>query len=118
MLLFPFLPLRILYGYLRKKAVAHIIGDNQISIISNNCIGADICKSLGLRYNGPTVNLQIFPEDYIKFCNNLSHYLNVEILECITFSSHQRQQIKKLYKRDVEDLDFPFGVCDDILGLV
>lgn len=104
------------YVHMKKRPVSHLLKNSPITIISNNCIGADICHSLGLRFNSPTVNLQIFPEDYIKFCKNLKHYLSWDILECSEFTPYQRQQIKKLYGgREAEELGFPFGICDDIL---
>lgn len=34
---------------------------------------------LGLRFNSPTVNLYIPFPDYIKFCQNLEHYLSLPI---------------------------------------
>ena len=45
------------------------------SIIANNCNGGVICHDLGLRFNSPTVNLYIPFPDYIRFCENLNHYL-------------------------------------------
>lgn len=106
---------RKIYMFIRKIHVSQKIKNNHISIISNNCIGADICHSLGLRFNSPTVNLQILPEDYIKFCSHLTHYLEADILECTEFTPNQRQMIKKEFCREAEELPFPFGVCDDIL---
>lgn len=100
---------------IRKKYVSQKVKNSNISIIANNCVGADICHSLGMRFNSPTVNLQILPQDYIKFCSDLTHYLNEDIRECTVFTPNQRQMIKKEYGREAEELRFPFGVCDDIL---
>lgn len=98
-----------------------VLRNRSVSIISNNCCGADICHTYGMRFNSPTVNLQILPCDFPKFCENLEHYLDSEIIE-ITHSSEflspvQKESIKLVYNgRNIEDLmEFPFGMCDDIL---
>ncbi|MDE6883519.1 MAG: DUF1919 domain-containing protein [Lachnospiraceae bacterium] len=100
---------------MRRIYVSRRIKGRNISIISNNCMGAEICHSLGMRFNSPTVNLQIMPEDYIRFCSNLVHYLKEDVQECNEFTRHQRQMIRKEFGREVEELSFPFGMCGDIL---
>lgn len=101
--------------YIRKCYIQRCLKNKDIAIISNNCIGADICHNLGLRFNSPTVNLQILPSDFVKFCSKLDYYLSVEVKECDVFSACQRELIMKEYGRNVEELNFPFGICDDIL---
>lgn len=99
-----------------KKTYANIvIKDKDVSIISNNCLGADICHSLGLRFNSPTVDMQILPADYIKFVSDLPYYLKQEVFECNKFLPWQNEQIYRTYSRRGEDLQFPIGVCGDIL---
>lgn len=110
-----FIALRKVYVCLRRVYVSQRIKGKNISIISNNCMGAEICHSLGMRFNSPTVNLQIMPEDYIRFCSDLTRYLKEDIQECTKFTPHQRQMIRKEFERDVEELSFPFGTCGDIL---
>lgn len=107
--------LRRMYVCMRRIYVSRRIKGRSISIISNNCMGAEICHSLGMRFNSPTVNLQIMPEDYIRFCSNLVHYLKEDVQECTEFTRHQRQMIRKEFDREVEELSFPFGMCGDIL---
>lgn len=53
----------------RRKLKSH-----NFSIISNTCVGGVISNSLGERFNSPTVNLIIFPDEFIVFCNNLKKY--------------------------------------------
>lgn len=48
--------------------------NHNFSIISNTCVGGVISNSLGERFNSPTVNLIIFPDEFIVFCNNLKKY--------------------------------------------
>ncbi len=80
------------------------------SIIANNCIGADISKKAGMRFNSPTVNLQILPGQYCDFLMNLDKYLKTEMVELKFFSKEQREAIRELYGRDPEALGFPFGI--------
>ena len=106
---------RKIYVCMRRLYVSQRTKRSNISIISNNCMGDEICHSLGMRFNSQTVNLQIMPEDYIRFCSNLTYYLKEDIQECTKFTPHQRQMIRKEFERDVEELLFPFGLCGDIL---
>ena len=55
-----------------------------ISIISSNCTGGILSHDLGLQFKSPTVNLFFRAEDFIKFCENLKYYLEIdEFVECI-----------------------------------
>lgn len=45
------------------------------TIIADNCNGGLIMHDMGMRFNTPTVNLFIMPGDYLKFLQNLPHYL-------------------------------------------
>lgn len=87
--------LRKVYVCMRRIYISQCIKGRNISIISNNCMGAEISHNLGMRFNSPIVNLQIMPEDYIRFCSNLIYYMSEDIQECVDFTQHQRQLIKK-----------------------
>ncbi len=67
------------------------------SIIASNCTGAFISHDLGLRFNAPTVNLFLYPDDFIKYVKNLEHYMKSKL----TF-------IKE------EGILYPIGLLDDI----
>ena len=82
------------------------------TLISNNCMAASIYQSLGLRYDSPTIWLQILPEQYVKFCANLEYYLRQPITKAELTDWH-KEKIKKLYWGKVHD--FPYGLCGDIL---
>lgn len=71
--------------------------NTSFSVISSNCNGAFILHDLGLRFNSPTVNLFLYPKDFIKFVKNLKHYINLEL-----------EFIKK------ENIEYPVGKLDDI----
>ena len=55
--------------------------NKNVSIISRNCIGGCIYHNLGLQFLSPTINLFFEPDDYIKFINNLKHYINCTPVE-------------------------------------
>lgn len=41
------------------------------SLMCNNCVGAMVAHDLGVQFNSPTVNLFIYPKDYLNFLENL-----------------------------------------------
>lgn len=104
------------------KRIGRIFLKNKdVAIIANNCCGADICHTYGLRFNSPTVNLQILPCDFSEFCANLEYYLKQEVVQIPNTSSElsevQQENIKKVFGgRTIEELaDIPFGKCGNII---
>lgn len=67
-----------------------------VSVFSSNCVGGIICHDLGLRFDSPTVNLFMYPADYLRFLSDLPHYLSVEL------------------KQVHEDGAYPIGMLDDV----
>ncbi len=59
--------------------------NTEFSIISNDCTGAIMFHDLGVRFNSPFVNLWLYPEDFIKYCENMEYYnsqeLNFDVFE-------------------------------------
>lgn len=49
--------------------------NNDVTIISSNCVGGVISHRLGLQFLSPTINLFLMPKDFIKFCSDLHHYI-------------------------------------------
>ena len=91
------------------------VKNKDISIISNNCIGANISGKLGLRFNSPTVNLQILPRQYVKFISNLDYYMGKDVVELVNPTEQQKKMIYELYGKTMDNLEFPFGIIDDIV---
>ena len=56
-----------------------ILKNTNFSVISSNCNGAFILHDLGQRFNSPTVNLFLFPKDFIKFVKNLKYYISLKL---------------------------------------
>ena len=71
----------------RKKvntAMRDRLHTDDVTIISANCNGGIVSHDLGLQFRSPTVNLFIPAEDFIKFCENLPHYLSIDtMVECV-----------------------------------
>jgi uncharacterized protein (DUF1919 family) len=68
---------------------------NQVSIISQNCIGGVFYHDMKCEFLSPTINLFIKEPDFIRFVSNLKHYIDCELI--------------------VEDgEDYPIGYLDDI----
>ena len=67
--------------YIRNKIDRARFNNSEVSIITNHCMGGIICHDLGIKFNSPTVNLKILPNDFIKFTENLEEYIGKDIVE-------------------------------------
>lgn len=61
------------------RKAARALENKKITIISQNCIGGVFSHDMGQEFRSPTVNLFIPAADFIKFVNNLEHYLAAEL---------------------------------------
>lgn len=66
---------------IRNKIDRRKINNPGVSIISNHCMGGIIYHDLGLRFNSPTINLKILPDDFIKLVENLNDYMSCDLIE-------------------------------------
>lgn len=82
------------------------------TIISNNCTGAAVMHHMGMEFRTPTVNLQILPEQFPKFCRSLAYYLAQDLVECYEYTPEQEQMLKKMFGGIP---GMPFGLLDDVL---
>lgn len=86
-----------------------------MTIIANNCIGGSIYRDLKRQYKTPTVDIHIFPQQWCKFCTNLKHYMDVELVE------YPVEELSDYHKEIVTSLlggintDHPYGLIDDIV---
>lgn len=67
-------------NFKRKLYLLHMRLKNRkknFTIISQNCIGGVIYNNLGIEFKSPTINLFIEGEDFVKFVENLEHYLSL-----------------------------------------
>lgn len=73
-----------------------------VSIISMNCTGGILYHDLGLQFLSPTVNMYMNAEDFMKFCENLDHYIRIdEMVECTDSSI-------------IGDRKYPIAILGDI----
>ncbi|MCI8362997.1 MAG: DUF1919 domain-containing protein [Clostridia bacterium] len=83
------------YNLYNRKRLHH----TDITLISSNCNGGCILSDLHLRFNSPFVNLWLPPKDFLKFCENMEHYLNCDL---------------KFIPENVGGGNYPVGILDDI----
>lgn len=60
--------------------------NRNFTIISSNCNGGVIYSDFKQRFDSPTINLFIMPNDFIKFCQNLEYYMECELHEVLDSS--------------------------------
>lgn len=90
---------RIYERYFWKPKVARgkrILTRPDFSIISCNCIGGAVYHDLGLQFRTPTINLFMEAGDFVRFCEDISRYLTLEL--CELESAHP----------------YPLGALDDL----
>lgn len=74
-----------------------LLRNRDVSIISTNCIGGVFCHDMGMKFLSPTVNLFLYPRDFLKYVANLKKY----------------NSITPTAEMD-EKLGYPVGKIDDI----
>lgn len=70
------------YEYYRKKESKRLIRslkNDSFTILCQNCTGGYMYGLLGKRFDSPTINLYILQSDFVKFCLDLSYYLEQEL---------------------------------------
>lgn len=87
-----------LLGYFRNKLLTNIP-----TIITNSCNGGFIYRALGLTALSPTINVGIYPEDFIKICRNPQEYLSEDMVFdhwSLLFGNGKRTPVGRI--KDVE----------------
>ena len=84
------------------------------TVIANNCIGGSILHDLGMVFSTPTINLQILPREYIRFCRDFRHYMESDVVEYKHLSDIHKYDLINMFGH-VPVNEFPYGLCDDIL---
>lgn len=67
--------------YRMPKQIRRLKNSN-FTIISSTCNGGVIYSDLKQKFNSPTINLFILPEQFIKLCKNLKFYMTCDLVEC------------------------------------
>jgi uncharacterized protein (DUF1919 family) len=66
-----------------------------------------------MEFCSPTINLQILPEEFPKFCKNLTYYMKVELMECKAMSLRHEKMCEHMF--GYVPTEYPMGLLDDIL---
>ena len=74
------------------------LSNSDFTVFSHNCNGGVVLHDLGQQFKSPTVNLFMKADDYLKFLENLEHYLSFPTME-------------KVFEEGVE---YPICRLDDI----
>ena len=82
------------------------------TIISNNCVGGAVLHDLGMEFKTPTINLQILPEDFPRFCKNLKEYMEYDLIECHDFTPYEEHKFIKMFGGIPK---MPIGLIGDVL---
>lgn len=61
------------------KNKARSKGITDVTLLCNNCLGGVIFHELGMKFFSPTINLWMYPSDFIKYCSNIHHYSNCQL---------------------------------------
>lgn len=67
--------------YEERKELLKDIELDDISIISNTCIGGKFYNDFNHKFLSPTIDCYIAPHDFVKFCQNIKEYLDLELIE-------------------------------------
>lgn len=80
------------------------------TFISNTCSAGFAYKVLGLNFSSPTINTGIRPIDFLKFCKNLSEYMEYDM----QFSHWTLRQGERIPVGKVKDIDILFPHSDNV----
>lgn len=100
----------IVYEFKRKIRYL-LLKKHDLSLVTNNCIGGKLAHDFGLRLNSPTVNLQMTPEDFVKFCYHLDVYLSMELQEVKQVDKVCSDKFKNV---GGDEISFPVAKLGDI----
>lgn len=77
--------------------------ESRISIISNNCWGGVICRTLGIECCSPFKNLFVQDQDYIKLLNHFEYYMKKKLVyKRDEIDAHSRKRYPVMQLEDLE----------------
>lgn len=65
---------------INKDNQKRLKNNSNFSVISSNCYGAIMLHDLGIKFNSPFVNLWLKPKDFLKYLNNIKHYMTSDLV--------------------------------------
>ncbi|MEZ8688512.1 DUF1919 domain-containing protein [Vibrio lentus] len=91
------------FRFFKKNRYRKLVSKKDITIISSNCLAGCIYSDLDKVFSSPTINLFFYAPCFIKFCETIDHYLELDLIEC--YKSKYDQAIIGKY---------PVGLLGDI----
>lgn len=82
------------------------------TLVSNNCSGGAILHELGMEFRTPTINLQILPEEYPRFCRMFKDYMRTPLTEYKDITEKHRKHLTKMFGCVPK---MPFGLLGDVI---
>lgn len=80
--------------------------EKSFSIISSDCIGGILYHDIGKQFLSPTINLSIFDNTFLTFCENLKFFLNKELEFVETKKPHPVALLKNNKTDEVVKINF------------
>lgn len=94
----------------RQEMIDINLFPNDLTIISNTCIGGRLYHDYHKRFLSPTIDFYMEPESFVKFCKNLKYYLNCEIKP---LPNYKIEYLNNFYFCDIGGLIAAFGHTND-----
>lgn len=88
----------------KKQFLRALVGNLNLTVISNNCWGAHIYQELGISYTTPFVGLFILPSDYLRLLMNFERNIAAEL----EFSHTSWSETAEIW-RAKNRLSYPIG---------
>lgn len=99
-----------IYSSRRRKKLKNM----DFTIIANNCWAGKIYNSYNLPYKTPTIGCFIMPKDFLKMCEDLKTYMDIELLEVSPENSKYRSYFEKNFYEYNKFGKYPIGRLNDI----
>lgn len=104
---------RIFNIYYKIKRVKNSfkLKQKDFSIITNNCLAGKLYHDFKMEFNSPIINLQMTPEDFVKFCENMQYYL---LQDFVQVTDMNEECYAKFRSVGGGEIDFPVAQIGDL----
>lgn len=102
---------RYLLAIRHKRFQKKVIKQDDITILSNCCIGGTMYNDLGLQFLSPTINLFFGHHGFIDFVNHLAEYKNADLVQMEKYDVNEngvKAPVGLLKKDGLPDVEIHF----------
>lgn len=97
--------------YLDRQSIIDVDSfPDDLSIISNTCIGGRLYHDYHKKFLTPTIDFYMEPDSFVEFCSNLEYYLNCNI---IPMGDFYIDHLNRFFFCDIGGLIAAFGHTND-----